>query len=296
MTKSTNEINLELNKPQTGNIKVHTQIINDLSSGIYSSPASCIKELVNNSYDADAKSVIIRVKPVNDSITIIDDGIGMNAVDFDSKFAWISHSTKRKDSQLSEKLKRPLIGKIGIGFIAVNEICEELEIISSKEGEEIKFTAHINFREYFEEEASLEDDDTEKGIIKGEYNLINQEEDKIEHYTIIKLVGLKDSVKDILNGKQYLDTLLKKKNKNYENNFIGSMKELMQFHSRKKLKSFSEDNAYVQFIIDLASYIPVEYIDGAPIENYQDPIITEIIDEHKELVFKVDLDGIYMLL
>jgi hypothetical protein len=294
MTKSTNEINLELNKPQKGNIKVHTQIINDLSSGIYSSPASCIKELVNNSYDADAKSVIIRVKPVNDSITIIDDGKGMNAVDFDSKFAWISHSTKRKDSQLSEKLNRPLIGKIGIGFIAVNEICEELEITSSKEGEEIKFTAHINFKEYFEEEASLEDDDSEKGIIKGEYNLINEEEDKEEHYTIIKLVGLKESVKDILNGKQYLDTLLKEKNKNYENNLFGSMKELMQFHSRKKLKSFSEDNAYVQFIIDLASYIPVEYIDGAPIESYEDSVINEIIAEHKELKFQVDLDGIYL--
>src|SRR5690606_14742860 len=140
----TNRINLELDKKQIGNIKVHTQIINDLSSGIYSSPASCIKELVNNSYDADAKNVIIRVKPVYDSITIIDDGKGMNAVDFDSKFAWISHSTKRIDSQLSEKLKRPLIGKIGIGFIAVNEICNELEITSSKEGEEIKFTANIN--------------------------------------------------------------------------------------------------------------------------------------------------------
>ncbi len=294
MAKSTNEINLELNKPQKGNIKVHTQIINDLSSGIYSSPASCIKELVNNSYDADAKSVVIRVKPVNDSITIIDDGKGMNAVDFDSKFAWISHSTKRKDSQLSEKLNRPLIGKIGIGFIAVNEICEELEITSSKEGEEIKFTAHINFREYFEEEASLEEEDSEKGIIKGEYNLINEEEDKDEHYTIIKLVGLKESVKNILNGKQYLDTLLKEKNKDYENNLFGSMKELMQFHSRKKLKSFSEDNAYVQFIIDLASYIPVEYIEGAPIKGYKDSIITEIITEHKDLSFKVDLDGIYL--
>ena len=294
MTESTNKIDLELDKPQKGNIKVHTQIINDLSSGIYSSPASCIKELVNNSYDADAKSVIIRVKPVNDSITIIDDGKGMNAVDFDNKFAWISHSTKRKDSQLSEKLNRPLIGKIGIGFIAVNEICEELQITSSKEGEMFKFTANINFKEYFEEDVSIEEDDAEKGIIKGEYYLINQEEDIDEHYTIIKLIGLKDSVKDILNGKQYLDTLLKEKNKNYENNLFGSMKELMQFHSSKKLKSFSEDNAYLQFIIDLASYIPVEYIEGAPIENYSDPIITKIIDEHKKLDFKVDLDGIYL--
>src|SRR5690606_13311949 len=138
----------------------------------------------------------------------------MNAVDFDSKFAWISHSTKRIDSQLSEKLKRPLIGKIGIGFIAVNEICNELEITSSKEGEEIKFTANINFKEYFEQETEVEDDE-ENGIIKGEYTLINQEEDKDEHYTIIKLIGLKESVIDILNGKQYLSKLLKERKTNY---------------------------------------------------------------------------------
>lgn len=296
MITENNNINLELDIPQKGNIKVHTQIINDLSSGIYSSPASCIKELVNNSYDADAQNVIIRVKPINDSITIIDDGKGMNAVDFDNKFAWISHSTKRKDSQLSEKYNRPLIGKIGIGFIAVNEICHELEITSSKEGEPLKFTAKINFKKYFEEDASVDENgEINNGIIKGEYDLINEYEDIDEHYTIIKLIGLKDSVKDILNGKQYFVTMLKDKNKDYENNLFGSMKELIQYHAKKKLKSFSQDNPYVQFILDLASYIPVEYIDNGPILGHKnDEIIEELILDHKNLNFKVDLDGIFL--
>ncbi|MEQ6121210.1 ATP-binding protein [Reichenbachiella sp. MALMAid0571] len=288
-----NKIDLTLDVVQKGRIKVHTQIINDLSSGIYSSPASCIKELVNNSYDADAKVVTIRVKPVHDSITIIDDGKGMNAVDFDKKFAWISHSTKRTDSSLSEMLKRPLIGKIGIGFIAVNEICHELEITSTKKGEPLKFTANINFKKYFED-AAVPDEGEEEGIIKGEYELVNDAEDSDEHYTIIRLLGLKESVKNILDDKQYLSELLKKKNKNYDKNFFTSMKDLLEFHTSNKLKSFSEDNAYVQFIIDLASYIPVEYIDGGPIENANDEIIDDIVARHKQLDFKVDLDGIYL--
>lgn len=292
MSEKSNNINLELYKEQEGNIKVHTQIINDLSSGIYSSPASCVKELVNNSYDADAKNVVIRVKPLNDIITIIDDGNGMNAVDFDQKFAWISHSTKRKDSQLSAKLKRPLIGKIGIGFIAVNEICDELEIMSSKEGEGFKFTARINFKNYFEK--SNGDSNVDDGIIKGEYNLINEEEEEEEHYTIIKLIGLKESVLDILSGKQYLSSLLKEKNSKYDENIFNSMVDLMHFHSKRKLKSFSEDNQYIQFVLDLASYIPVEYIEGGPILNYHDEIIDEIVNEHEVLDFKVDLDGIYL--
>ena len=289
-----NDITLDLDLPQKGRIKVHTQIINDLSSGIYSSPASCIKELVNNSYDADAKVVTIRVKPVHDSITIIDNGNGMNAQDFDNKFAWISHSSKRKDSQRSEKLDRPLIGKIGIGFIAVNEICNELEIVSSKEGEPFKFTSTVNFKKYFED-AAVPDENGEEGIIKGEYELINEDEEEEEHYTIIRLLGLKESVKDILDGKQYLDEILGKRNKNYHKVFFSSMKDLMDFHANNNLKSFSEDNAYVQFIIDLASYIPVEYIENGPIEGcYDDVIINSLIKRHKDLDLKVDLDGMYL--
>ena len=128
-TASNNKISLKLGVAQHGNIKVHTQIINDLSSGIYSSPASCIKELINNSYDADSREVVIRVKPIEDSITIIDDGNGMNALDFDNNFAWISKSSKRNDGQLSERLKRPLVGKIGIGFIAVNDSTFRIDLI-----------------------------------------------------------------------------------------------------------------------------------------------------------------------
>src|SRR5690606_32395676 len=153
----------------------------------------------------------IRVKPVHDSITIIDDGSGMNAIDFDKKFAWISHSTKRRDSEFSPNLNRPLIGKIGIGFIAVNEICNELEITSSKQGEEFKFIAKIDFKKYFEEATISEDE--EGGIIKGEYKLINEYEDSDEHYTIIRLVGLKESVRNILDDKQYLAEKLKERNK-----------------------------------------------------------------------------------
>jgi hypothetical protein len=48
-----------MNEPQTGHMKVHSKILKDLSSGIYSNPANSIKELVINSYDADALKVTI---------------------------------------------------------------------------------------------------------------------------------------------------------------------------------------------------------------------------------------------
>lgn len=62
----------------------------------------------------------------------------MNYLDFDSKFLWISRSDKR-DTSLLIKSGRPIIGEIGIGFVAVSEICNEKTIISTKEGEDFKF-------------------------------------------------------------------------------------------------------------------------------------------------------------
>jgi len=293
-----NNITLDLDKKQTGKIKVHTQIINDLSSGIYSSPATCIKELVNNSYDADAKLVTIRVKPIQDSITILDDGHGMNAEDFDGDFAWISKSNKRKENQYSENLNRPLIGKIGIGFIAVNEICDELEITSSKVGEPIKFTANVNFKDYFDraiqEEENEQNEDWHKGIIKAEYILVNEKEEKDKHYTVIRLLGLKHTVKKILDDKLYYAEKLSKERRHYHKSYFKSMKELLEHHYKKHLRSFSDDNEYIKFILDLASFIPVKYVDGGPIESAGDQTFNSIVKDQKDLKFEVDMDGIFL--
>ena len=291
MPLSTNNITLDLNKEQIGEIKVHSQIINDLSSGIYSSPASCIKELVNNSFDADAKNVIIRMKPIEDTITILDDGSGMNATDFDENFAWISKSNKRNKGELSPS-GRPLIGKIGIGFIAVNEICDVLEVVSSKKGQPYKFTAIIDFAKILNTNTSIgPDDDT---YLKGEFTLINEEEDKNEHYTSIRLVGLKEPVLKIFNDETYKAQVAKSKNKNFAKLSFKSMKELLTHHSAKSVYSWENDTEYMQFIIDLASYIPVEYIENGPIEDVQDDIINEITTLHKKFDFKVDFDGMYL--
>ncbi len=281
-------ISLNKNVLQEGTIKVHSEILNDLSSGIYSSPASCIKELINNSFDADANLVTIRVKPIQDIITVIDDGDGMNALDFDNNFAWISKSNKRNRGATSKK-SRPLIGKIGIGFIAVNEICDELEIISTKKGEPFKFTARVSFKDILNPKQA--DSDV---IIKANYELVNTDEDADVHYTIINLIGLKETVGDILNDKMYSSEMGKKKFKDYSKPVFKNMEELLKHHHSKQLKTFSEDNNYIQFIIDLASYIPVEYITKGPIEGVDDPVIKEIVAEHKKFNFKVDMDGIYL--
>src|SRR2546425_11430036 len=95
----------------SGEIKVASSIVDYLSSGLYESPAACLKELINNSYDADAKNVAVFVKPDADRIIIEDDGMGMSKDEFIRHFERISESHKRDESSKTHS-GRPVIGKI----------------------------------------------------------------------------------------------------------------------------------------------------------------------------------------
>lgn len=129
-----------------GEITVAARIIDLLSSGLYESPAACLKELINNSFDADARNVDVFVKPDANRIIIQDDGHGMNREEFERHFRRIAESHKRDDNDTTAS-GRPKIGKIGIGVIAANELCERLEIFSTKTDSPDLLHVTIDFEE-----------------------------------------------------------------------------------------------------------------------------------------------------
>ena len=114
-----------------GKIRVAARVIDFLSSGLYQSPGSCLKELINNSYDADATTVVVSVKPDADFVAIEDDGEGMTRDQFVRHFSNVAESHKRDGGEFTASGRRQIIGKIGIGFIAANELCDEMEIYST---------------------------------------------------------------------------------------------------------------------------------------------------------------------
>src|SRR5579862_7726892 len=117
-------ITKKIGTKQVGTIKVGGEIIDLLSEGMYTSPENALKELISNSYDSDALSVRITFDKAKDVLIVKDDGNGMDYIDFDSKFTFISGSDKRREGPLSKKYHRPLIGKLGIGFVAASQLCE----------------------------------------------------------------------------------------------------------------------------------------------------------------------------
>lgn len=118
----------------SGNIRVADVTIAQLSRGLYRSTATAFKELVSNAYDADATVVRINTNfPEFDFLSCVDDGAGMPLEQFLRYFSevGIGSCIKRKNTRdKTETYGRPIIGRLGIGMLAIGQLCHSFKIES----------------------------------------------------------------------------------------------------------------------------------------------------------------------
>lgn len=93
-------------------------------------------EAISNSWDADAYNVYITIDRDSKILIVRDDGDGMNENDFQNKFLKIGYS-KRKDNKTYTMLKRPFIGRKGIGKLALLSCAQKITILTKAKGESI---------------------------------------------------------------------------------------------------------------------------------------------------------------
>lgn len=310
------QLELKLDEEQTVHMRVSTQIIEHLSKGIYTNAARSIKELIINAYDADATEVSVRALPELDMLSIEDNGIGMNYTDFSRNFLIISRSNKRDQGLFSPICGRPLVGKIGIGFVAVSQICDEMVVISSKKGEDFKFQAEIDFGK-FRKTAHKNKEFYELSEVK----LTNSFEELNAHYTIVILRKLTSGFRKQLQDKDIKEAHVKTLNLDglpYEKIFNLIRKRAIAQGSGFDLgKNIGK---YWQIMLEVAETVPVPYMNSGPIHiafnefadfvkkiSFQEKkpniralqesengisILNEIRDDVKKLNFNVNFDGI----
>ena len=109
-----------------------------LGKGLYSNHWTAIAELVANGLDAQADSVKIYINLLdqeNASIEIFDNGSGMDYNDLSEKYVLIGKD-KREDDQISEEIKKQLMGRKGIGKLAALYMSNKYYLVSKKNGKE----------------------------------------------------------------------------------------------------------------------------------------------------------------
>lgn len=108
---------------------VSLSVLRHLGLGLYSNVAAVLSEVVANSWDADAEHVWISIDPAGDQVTIEDDGHGMTVDDANQKYLYVGYE-RRKNSPITPRLKRPVMGRKGIGKLSLFSIAQTVEVQS----------------------------------------------------------------------------------------------------------------------------------------------------------------------
>lgn len=194
----------------TERLAVDDRVLARVTDGIYRQPASALRELISNAYDADATSVIIQTDaPRFDRITIRDDGNGMTPEVLADLVCHIGGSSKRtrKGSRLGTARSddaskspggRKLIGKIGIGLFAVAQLTQHFQIITKRKGDNFRTSAVVVLKTYTEERLAEADDETVR-FEPGDVTITTDPASELDaHGTEIILMNVRKATKDLL--------------------------------------------------------------------------------------------------
>ena len=111
-------------------IKVHEKALAHLSRGLYRSPASALRELVSNAWDAKATTVRITTNYPNFfQIAVEDNGVGFTLDEFVNLMEGGIGNSEKSPSRAAMN-GRPVIGRLGIGMLGIAQMCLGFRIIS----------------------------------------------------------------------------------------------------------------------------------------------------------------------
>jgi hypothetical protein len=199
-------------------LETDQQVLARITDGIYRQPASALRELIANAYDADARLVSITTDaPRFNTIKVSDDGIGMSPGVFANLVEHIGGSAKRtkrgaklgitdKKDPTRSAGGRLLIGKIGIGLFSVAQLTRQFVIITKTAGTDYQLLAHVTLNRF--EEAELAKVDEDNPFRAGSVRIWSEKSpDKKGHGTTIKLTTLLPRVVHILQSRDVWSAL-----------------------------------------------------------------------------------------
>ncbi|MHA6326001.1 ATP-binding protein [Roseivivax sp. CAU 1753] len=190
-------------------LKPSDRVIARVTDGIYRQPASALRELISNAWDADAQNVTIMTDaPRFAKMYVRDDGLGMSYESLARLMHNIGGSAKRIDEGMklgitnaSDPERTPsgrrIIGKIGIGLFSVSQLAKSFRIITKTKGASFRLSAEIQMHQYREDGTAGADGSSE--YIAGDVYIRREETTDFDaHGTDIILDGIRPRVRDLL--------------------------------------------------------------------------------------------------
>jgi len=120
-------------------MSISLNVLNHLGLNLYSNTPAVIAEVIANAWDADATEVRIDYDMDEKSVTVSDNGFGMDADDINGKYLHIGY--QKRNTAGGEKTpsgRRPM-GRKGIGKLSMFSIANKILVQSKKDGEKNAF-------------------------------------------------------------------------------------------------------------------------------------------------------------
>lgn len=278
-------------------IRVHSRILIHIGAGIYSTPGNALKELISNSFDADSTEVQMDINPpFCNRLTCSDNGTGMDVSTFKNVMKNIGQTQKEKKHH-TDKFKRPVIGKFGIGLLAVSPICRKFRVISKVQGSPFKFEAEIDLTQF---RKTLHE---KEGDRLGSYLLWDRiAEERDSHFTKIILEDLdshfSEGLKEpplkipITEGMEIFErkaVRLRKRASEYSQK-LAYFEQLVRWVASKPEIAEKNLPGRDKLAWELGTLCPVKYLESGPIMGYD--VVGKIKKELSSFNFKVLFDGI----
>jgi hypothetical protein len=176
-------------------IRVSEKALGHLSRGLYRSPASALRELISNAFDAGATKVLIGTTPPSFTrITVEDNGVGFTKTEFERLMEGGIGNSQKRDSGSYHTLngvRRPVIGRLGIGMLGIAQICEAFTVVSQR-GDGSRFAARITITERLRARLDANDPDVVKkrrkrteGVVVGNWQFLPLPQERPGPGTII---------------------------------------------------------------------------------------------------------------
>lgn len=264
-------------------LQVSVQIIKHISSGLYRSPASALKELLSNAYDADATTAEVEFhffydeegKPSLRKISVKDNGSGMDIRDLTYAFTHIGGSRKEVEEHKTPIFKRDVIGRLGIGMLSIATACRSFVVKTKKKNEDREYRADVSLA-FFGDLRELKETMDKFSI--GNVKISSIEKTGTESYTEVEisdfqppfLINILDGV---LNSYFYYKDIKGTTTDDLEKYFIDFIEIMGEEGKLGKLPVFD------QVITQLSLMAPIEYLTDGPVR----PIVKDKNNTEREI-------------
>jgi hypothetical protein len=271
-------------------ILVHEKALAHLSRGLYRSPASALRELVSNAWDANAKVVRINTNyPIFHQLSVEDDGDGFTKAEFERLMGGGVGNSQKRPIKKELINHRPVIGRLGIGMLGIAQICGSFTITSKpKKGE--GFRARVRL-----------------------YDLLRQKLDAADEGVVVTEPGNVESVKEVDVGEYEFEEFDPNEARfgtviasdDVHPTFVSTFQKSLSFEEFReppldwgkalrivsKVRSLQELGDYWRLLWELAVASPIPYLNEDAVPEML------IADDQKRLLgynFKVIVDNVQL--